>query len=245
MDVLEKEQFARTDPYAYWYYQAKFSLLRKHFAGVGLFPAGFRCLDFGCGVGIFLDLLVREGLADAQSACGIDCAYQVLSYSESERVPIWPRLEDVGRDFDVALLMDVLEHVEDEKEILRRVAHRLRPGGYVFVTVPAHRVLWSFHDVYLGHFRRYSLADLRRVVESTGELEVVRGHYYFAWVLPVAILVRAFWSLWRRPMGSDLQPLPKAINHFLRYLCLWELESSFQNKFCGLSAVIMARRKHE
>ncbi len=59
-------------------------------------------------------------------------------------------------DFDLVMMMDVLEHIEHPVEFLRdEVAPRLAPGALVLASVPAHQWLFDDHDVALAHFRRY------------------------------------------------------------------------------------------
>lgn len=84
-------------------------------------------------------------------------------------------------------LFDVLEHIEDDVSALRRLADMLAAGGRVYLTVPAHRALWSSIDVNAGHFRRYTRKGLVRVLEEAG-LEVDLASYYF-WPLPVPMFL--------------------------------------------------------
>jgi SAM-dependent methyltransferase len=62
--------------------------------------------------------------------------------------------------FDTILYIDVLEHIEDDREELRQSAGRLRPGGRIIVLAPAHNWLFSRFDSAIGHYRRYSVAML-------------------------------------------------------------------------------------
>lgn len=84
-------------------------------------------------------------------------------------------------------LFDVIEHVEEDVEFLSEVFRAMKPHGRLFVTVPAHRWLWSNNDRHLGHFRRYSLARLRQTLESIG-FDVEYGTYFFR-LLPIPLLV--------------------------------------------------------
>jgi SAM-dependent methyltransferase len=65
--------------------------------------------------------------------------------------------------FDTLLYMDVLEHIEDDRAELARVAGRLKPGGHLVVLSPAHQFLYSPFDRAIGHYRRYTRASLRDV----------------------------------------------------------------------------------
>jgi SAM-dependent methyltransferase len=80
---------------------------------------------------------------------------------------------------DCVVMMDVLEHVEDEGTILRDVRRKLKHDGTVLVTVPAFQHLFSAHDTYLKHFRRYHRQQLRDVLERHG-LRVEESFYFWA-----------------------------------------------------------------
>jgi SAM-dependent methyltransferase len=84
-------------------------------------------------------------------------------------------------------LFDVIEHVEDDRSFLTSLRPYLKPEGRVYITVPAFPWLWSGNDVRAGHFRRYTLATLRALVEASGfrmEFET-----YFFSPLPLPILL--------------------------------------------------------
>lgn len=84
-------------------------------------------------------------------------------------------------------LFDVIEHIEDDVAFLRNAARLLVPGGRVYVTVPAFRMLWSAADVASGHFRRYRAAAIEGVLKSAG-LRVEYSTYFF-WILPLPLFL--------------------------------------------------------
>lgn len=84
-------------------------------------------------------------------------------------------------------LFDVLEHIEDDVAALRTLAEMLAEGGRIYLTVPAHRALWSSIDVKAGHFRRYTRRRLVAALEEAG-LEVDFASYYF-WPLPAPMFL--------------------------------------------------------
>lgn len=73
--------------------------------------------------------------------------------------------------FDVALYVDVLEHIADDAAELARAAQRLRPGGRILVLSPAHQWLYSPFDAAIGHFRRYARSDGRALTPAGMALE--------------------------------------------------------------------------
>ena len=75
---------------------------------------------------------------------------------------------DVGAGFDTVLYLNVLEHIDDDADELALAARALRPGGTLCVFGPAHEWLYSELDYKAGHYRRYQVDGLRRIVEAAG-----------------------------------------------------------------------------
>jgi len=86
-------------------------------------------------------------------------------------------------------LFDVLEHMEKESDFLQDVYNALMNDGMLYVTVPAHNILWSDEDEMAGHFRRYNLKDLTRVLEANG-FSVLFGTYFFRMLSPAIFAFR-------------------------------------------------------
>ena len=82
--------------------------------------------------------------------------------------------------WDLAFLLDVIEHVPDHQEALRQVYRALAPGGLLFVTTPALKMFWSWNDEVARHLRRYSKTDYRHLAAETGfTLADVRYFMFF------------------------------------------------------------------
>jgi SAM-dependent methyltransferase len=109
-----------------------------------------------------------------------------------------PRVERVSYSasmpegsFDVLVLLDVLEHIENDAELLSALSERVRPGGHVLVSVPAWPKLFSRHDVELRHHRRYEPRELASLLDRSG-MPVIRGGGLFHLLLaPRALAVAA------------------------------------------------------
>ena len=97
---------------------------------------------------------------------------------------------EVGNGFDAVLYLNVLEHINDDAGELRLAAETLRPGGTLCMFGPAHEWLYSELDYKAGHYRRYRLGDLRRIVEAAGFQ--VRSLRYFD-----TLGVAPYWLVYR------------------------------------------------
>lgn len=124
---------------------------------------GATVVDVGCGPGGTV-----ASLSTAYDALGIDLSVDAVQLA-ADRFPDLtfvcgeaPRDLDPHRQhIDAYLLMDVLEHVEDDVGLLGRLVEGLEAGAIVLVTVPADEALWSEQDIRLGHHRRYSARSLQ------------------------------------------------------------------------------------
>jgi hypothetical protein len=139
--------------------------------------------------------------------------------------------------------MDVLEHVEGDSEFLERVVASAAPGTRFFITVPAFRLLWSKHDLYLGHFRRYRLKELASLCLGAG-LEIQEKFYFFATIFPAVLASRALSAAsGGEGTRSDLRPAHPAVNALLKKLLLAESLWCRANRLLGVSAVVCAHSR--
>jgi SAM-dependent methyltransferase len=98
--------------------------------------------------------------------------------------------QDVGfADGSIAAigLFDVLEHIEDDAAALAAFHRCLAPGGLMYIAVPAYQWLTSDQDRLLGHFRRYSLRSLAKVVRGAGFEIEYRAYFFLPLILPIAL----------------------------------------------------------
>ena len=88
------------------------------------------------------------------------------------------------RSVDAAVLLNVLEHIEEDTEAMRQVFRILKPGGVAVIELPAGPHLYDVYDKHLMHFRRYELGALRKQLESVG-FRVERASHLGALVYPM------------------------------------------------------------
>jgi hypothetical protein len=110
----------------------------------------------------------------------------------------------------------VLEHVEEDREALVSIAQRLKPGGRILITVPAHPWMWSAHDEVNHHKRRYTRKTLKAVVEAAG-LKLEMMSWFNSLLFPLAATARALGRITGKTDSDDSMP-PAAINRVLEGL---------------------------
>lgn len=94
-----------------------------------------------------------------------------------------------SEEFDVIGAFDILEHIEEDEQVLQQMHEALKPGGIMLLTVPQHAWLWSPVDDYACHVRRYSAQELHAKVESAG-FEILRSTSFVSSLLPAMWLSR-------------------------------------------------------
>ena len=90
---------------------------------------------------------------------------------------ITPNISNVQDKFDLITIFDALEHIKDDKKIIKELRNYLNDGGSIILTVPAFQFLWSDHDELSMHFRRYNKKDIREVFENFKEIKISFFNY--------------------------------------------------------------------
>ena len=179
-------------------------------------------VDVGAGTGGML------GRISGRARCiGVEYAAEGVAFCRSRGLTVvrggLPALPLRSGAFDLALSMDVFEHIEDDAAAVAAVRAALRPDGRLIATVPALDWLWSEHDEALHHFRRYDKAAFAALLEGAG-FEVVRLSYYNTLLLPPIAAVRLAGRFRRTLLGdkgagtapaSDVGDVPGPLNELL------------------------------
>jgi SAM-dependent methyltransferase len=199
----------------HWWYRGRRTVLDGAIAALQL-PPGARILDAGCGSGRnMIDLAASGTVTGVElSQTSVELARErgageVIAGSVLEM----PFADD---SFDLAVSLDVIEHLEDDLGALRELRRTVAPGGALLVTVPAYSWLWSSHDEINHHHRRYTRRSLQRVAEQAGWSQL-RTTYFNSLLLPVAILLRVLDRFNTKTSESslDLWIPPEPVNRLL------------------------------
>jgi SAM-dependent methyltransferase len=224
----------------HWYYVSKGRALRQ-LLGDGQID---RVLDVGAGSGIFTRQLLDAGYADT-GIC-VDPGYETERIEDHNGRKIEFIRSATGVNANLILMMDVLEHVADDLALLRQYTDVLSSSSRVLITVPAFQFLWSGHDVFLEHHRRYTMAQVEGLVRQAG-LRPIRSRYFFATLFPALAAVRIFNHIRLRAGAleprSDLKFSSPLTNKLLVGIHDLERHSFFHiNRLMGLSIFCLAIR---
>jgi 2-polyprenyl-3-methyl-5-hydroxy-6-metoxy-1,4-benzoquinol methylase len=141
-------------------------------------------------------------------------------------------------------MMDVIEHVQNHVDLIAEYAAKVRPGTQFVITVPAFMWLWSDHDVFLEHYRRYTLPGIERTLRAGG-LRIERGCYFYAALLPLAAAQRITGRVLRGghyAPRSQMRDYGALLNALLWTICRMELVVFEFNRVAGLTAFVRASK---
>jgi SAM-dependent methyltransferase len=216
MERIVYDRMAELDS-RHWWYRARREVLAALIARRVRPPSDARILEIGCGTGHNLAMLARFGRVDAVEMDGAARAVASKRLGHTVHNASLPELHGIEhRAYDLVALLDVLEHVEDDRAALSGIAARLRPGGHILITVPAHPWMWSAHDEVNHHHRRYTKATLRGAIGDAG-LRLDYLSSFNSLLFPLAATARIAGRITGRQDSDDALP-PRPLNSLFEWL---------------------------
>lgn len=185
---------------------------------------GQRVIEVGCGIGNFTGALLDREMVialDVEEACAARLRERYPG-QPNLHVMVCPPASDTFAGLarwrpDSCVCLNVLEHIEDDRQALEAMASVLVPGGVIVLLAPAFPSLYGPIDRNLGHFRRHTRASLAALVRAAG-LRIAKLHYvntagFFGWWMNARVFRReaqserqiAFFDRWVVPWMSRLE----------------------------------------
>jgi SAM-dependent methyltransferase len=203
---------------------------------------GQRVLEVGCGIGTYTAEMAAGGsrqivAMDMEQAFVDEAVRRLRQYPNVQLIcgdaTAAETLKSNDEAFDTVVLLDVLEHIEDDVALLARLRARLGPGGHLILKVPAMPSLFSPMDEAIGHWRRYDKSGLSEVIARAG-LEVVHVWSFNAAAVP---------GWWWNGRALKLRSPPKEqVALFNRLVPMLRPLDRLARLFCGISLFAVARR---
>jgi SAM-dependent methyltransferase len=193
-----------------------------------------RMAEIGCGNG-----LLQRDIEDCYGipVAGFELNEIALQKNVSRVSPLYcynihQRNPEFRGHFDLLLLFDVLEHIEDEDAFLQSAKFHLAEAGTLLINVPAHQFFFSDYDRAAGHIRRYSIGQLTTVAERNG----FKARAFTYWGLPLVplLLLRKTMSMQRSDGRAGLDTRGSTMNALLGLLAQVE---PLPQRFLGTSVM--------
>jgi SAM-dependent methyltransferase len=155
-----------------------------------------RVIDLGGGCGGWIAYLAKRAHFPASELALADSSQDALRFA-SRILPASTSFYQIDllnlgwkNRWDVAFLLDVLEHIPDHELALRQILDALVPGGLLFITVPALQFFWSWNDEIAHHQRRYCRADFHELADRCG-FRLADARYFMFFLSPLLLVSRA------------------------------------------------------
>lgn len=229
---------------SYWWFVARNQIVRQFIKKFYKAELDSCILDIGCGPGAFSKLISHD-----YPVVGIDTSELAVEYARKRG------LENIFltdlKSFDTsklniggAMMLDVVEHIEDDAGVLKELYSKLPSDAWFFATVPAYQWLWSVHDNYHMHYRRYTKNQFIRLLKNAG-FEIHFSSYFNSLLMPFAVAKRYFDKITgKKQNNSPIDEVPGFINSIFKNIFLLEKQLLKFMKFpCGVSILVVARKK--
>ncbi len=198
----------------HWWFVGRRKICDRLLAKLSL-PADARIMEAGCGTGGNLKMLSRYG-----DVVGMELDETAITFATARNVGhvtygcLPGNIPLDKRSFDLIVLFDVLEHIEEDKVTLEALREYLKPSGRLLITVPAYHYLWSRHDEIHHHKRRYDKRKLFSIVSTAG-YNVEYISYYNIFLLPLMAFVRLLQRLTGISLSNELEMPSTIVNKIL------------------------------
>lgn len=205
----------------HWWFLSRRKLLQVLLKGNLTQHSQNQILEIGCGTGGNLSMLSKFG-----DVIGIEMNLAAQMYSELKSSPM-NNIEirsgfapdnlplDKKERFDAVCMFDVLEHISEEHETLIGLRDLLTVNGKLFLTVPAYQWLWSSHDDFNHHKRRYSRKTLIKALSKSG-YKAIKVGYFNTFLFPPVAIIRSLERVSGRGGGAGIGSPNRFINMILK-----------------------------
>jgi hypothetical protein len=232
MDI--KELGSGVNPKIHWYYQTKKIPLYRFVKKIhSQFGKPLTIIDFGAGSGFFSFDLEEHHHEMVEKFFLVDIEYTDKELSDTKGQKIEKRREmPDNMEFAVVVMMDVLEHIEQDEAILNHIKSKCRHHCYFFITVPAFMSLWSGHDIYLGHYRRYRISTLGNLLKKVN-FQIASISYLYGIIFPLVWAIR---KIKRKSVShSSMASINPMVNSILKFYGSAAMTVSRFNKLFGIT----------
>ena len=120
----------------------------------------------------------------------------------------------INRKYDLILLADVLEHIKDDKKIVQSLSKNLKNNGFILITVPSYKILFSKKDIILGHYRRYSKTEILNLFRNFKKVRLT----FFNSILffPISFII-LFFKFLKIDFIDEVEKSPNKIINFILF----------------------------
>lgn len=235
MEIQNNKSIPLEESADWWWYKAKENLLNFILINLNL-NKDIRILEIGPGKGNNINTLRSYGKVDV-----LEDEITFIEYLKKHKFKnisnYFKGLEEINYKYDLIILLDVLEHIEESQSFLFKLKTILNENGSIVIGVPAYKFLWSVHDERLNHFRRYTWKILK---DESKDYKIFKRYGFNYLLLPIRYLQIKFSNNIHTVNESS-----KLVNNFLFFIS--KIENSLRkfriNPKFGISLYAILKHK--
>lgn len=157
-------------------------------------------LDYGCGIGSNINMLRKYGTVDV-------CETHLKTREYIKKKFNASIVKKIKKNYDLIFLTDVIEHIKNDKEKIKKLIKHLKKNGLLFITVPAYQSLFSSKDVTLHHYRRYNKYSLKKIFPHK-EIKIIKLSYFNFFLFPPIVLIIIFFKIFKIKFIDRVEKAP-------------------------------------
>ena len=196
---------------------------------------GNKILDFGAGIGTLSTLY--EKMSGVKPIC-IEIDLENRKYLKSKGFEVFKSIFNSKNNFDAVFSSNVLEHIEDDQKTLNDIYKKLNKDGLLFLFLPAFEILYSDMDKKVGHFRRYSIQDIKKKLKKA-KFQIVYCCYLDSLGFFASFVMKIIGYDEKKGIGS-----PKSLKFYDKYIIpiSFFLDRIGLKFFFGKNLILLAKK---
>ena len=170
----------------HWWFAARREIIHSTIKNFITKKSKIKILDFGSGSGTNVKMLCQFGKVDIFETNLKTRDFLKKKFKRKKNVTILSNIKK--NKYDLILAADVIEHIKNDKKVLKDFFVYLKNGGAILITVPAFEFLFSSKDRVLKHFRRYKKSNLIKLVNKNFLIKKI-SYFNFFLFFPIAFSI--------------------------------------------------------
>ncbi|MBT4174751.1 methyltransferase domain-containing protein [archaeon] len=193
MDKSYEQEYFKLEK-EYWWFKARRHLIKK----IKIKP-NQKILEVGCGTGLNLNLFPKN------QRHGIDISKEAIKQIKDFPAEVADIQKVKLKKYDIILALDLIEHLDKDKQTLQKLTNALNPKGKLIITVPAFKCLWSKHDEVNHHKRRYNRKQFKTILPKQLKTNILT--YWNFSLFPIVFILNKL-----NKKKSNLKPINPVLN---------------------------------
>ena len=204
----------------HWWFESRKNIIEKTL--LNNIKKKINILDYGAGSGVNVDMLCKFGKVNIFEPHKQTAKYLKKKYS-GKKCKILKKISN--QKYDLIVLADVLEHIKKDKNKIKELARKLKKNGKILITVPAYKILFTKKDVILGHYRRYTINEIKNIFKKFKIKKLSYFNFFLFFPISISLI---FYKILKSDFIDSVETKPNFLINSLLY-SIFNFESKIIN----------------